>query len=116
MAGFYLVKQSSLLGTEPDRWGLDKMTEYNLMLADKVLDGSCQLRYEPEGVHRNSHFGDINLVSGIPFPRLEAEPKWVRFRLLNAAVARPYLLSLVNAQGQEVSSKHCYVSDACSCV
>jgi FtsP/CotA-like multicopper oxidase with cupredoxin domain len=60
-------------------------------------------------VHENSHFGDINMVSGIPFPLLNAPGKWQRFRLCNGAVSRPWLLTLVTNTGAEVASKHCYV-------
>jgi FtsP/CotA-like multicopper oxidase with cupredoxin domain len=63
-----------------------------------------------QGVHRNDHYGDINLISGKPFPVLAAQPKWMRFRVLNGASSRPWLLTIVNNNGQEISSKICYVS------
>jgi FtsP/CotA-like multicopper oxidase with cupredoxin domain len=63
-----------------------------------------------QGVHEDDHYGDINLVSGIPFPRLAAQPKWVRIRLLNAAVSRPWLLSVKDQIGAEISSRICQVS------
>jgi FtsP/CotA-like multicopper oxidase with cupredoxin domain len=85
------------------------MEEYHLILQDKVLDPQCQMFYDPEGVHRDNHYGDINLVSGIPFPRLDAQAKRVRFRLLSAGVTRPWLLSLVTEGNVEVSSKICKV-------
>ncbi len=62
-----------------------------------------------QDVHENSHFGDINMVSGIPFPVLRAEARWQRFRLCNGALSRPWLLSIVDNSGKEVSSQHCYV-------
>jgi hypothetical protein len=48
LAGLYFVKNSTDVGVGPDRWGLDGMEEYHLMLADRVVDRQCQLRYEPE--------------------------------------------------------------------
>jgi hypothetical protein len=63
-------------------------------------------------VFQNSHFGDINFVSGKPFPLLSAQPKWVRFRVLSAAVSRPWLLQFVDNDGAEVGSKICHVRDA----
>ena len=78
LAGFYLIKNSTDVGVGPDRWGLDGMQEVHMMIADRVFDNSCQLRYEPEGVHRNSHFGDLNVVSGKIMPKFAAEPKWYR--------------------------------------
>jgi FtsP/CotA-like multicopper oxidase with cupredoxin domain len=62
-----------------------------------------------QGYHKNSHFGDINMVSGIPFPKMAADAKWHRFRILNAALARPWLLSLVDKFGKDVSASACYV-------
>jgi FtsP/CotA-like multicopper oxidase with cupredoxin domain len=76
--------------------------------AARALTRTCD-GCAPQGVHEDDHYGDINLVSGIPFPRLAAQPKWVRFRLLNAAVTRPWLLSLKDQNGMEVSSKICQV-------
>ncbi len=110
LAGFYLVKNSTDVGVGPERWGMDSMEEYHLILQDKVLDPKCQMFYDPEGVHKDNHYGDINLVSGIPFPRLAAQPKRVRFRVLSAAVTRPWLLSLVTEANVEVSSKICKAS------
>ncbi len=31
-----------------------------------------------QDVHRNSHFGDFNVVSGKVMPKFAAQPKWYR--------------------------------------
>ena len=35
-------------------------------------------------------FGDVPLVNGVPWPRMQVEPRWYRFRLLNASATRSY--------------------------
>jgi hypothetical protein len=57
LAGLYFVKNSTDVGVGPDRWGLDGMEEYHLMLADRVVDRQCQLRYEPQVCLRVPPFG-----------------------------------------------------------
>jgi hypothetical protein len=48
LAGFYLIKNSTDVGTGPDRWGLDGMQESLLMLSDKVMDSQCQMVLDEE--------------------------------------------------------------------
>lgn len=62
-----------------------------------------------QGDHLDNLYGDINTVSGIPWPLLTAEPKWYRLRLLNAASARPYLLRIRDGNGVDVSSSACQI-------
>lgn len=62
-----------------------------------------------QGAHEDDLYGDINTVSGIPWPVATADPKWVRMRLLNAASARPYLLKLMDG-GKDVGQGACWVS------
>jgi FtsP/CotA-like multicopper oxidase with cupredoxin domain len=49
--------------------------------------------------HRNNVYGDITLVSGVPYPLMELQPKWYRLRFLNTGITRPYLLKIKDAQG-----------------
>jgi FtsP/CotA-like multicopper oxidase with cupredoxin domain len=39
-------------------------------------------------------YGDVILVNGVPWPRMDVEPRKYRFRVLNASVSRSYDLSL----------------------
>lgn len=53
--------------------------------------------------------GDINLINGVPFPEMPLEPKWYRFRLLNTAVSRPYLVKIKDEYGRDVHHHICKV-------
>ena len=44
--------------------------------------------------NENGIYGDVILVNGVPWPRMEVEPRKYRFRVLNASVSRSYDLSL----------------------
>jgi FtsP/CotA-like multicopper oxidase with cupredoxin domain len=44
--------------------------------------------------NENGIYGDVVLVNGVPWPRMEVEPRKYRFRVLNASVSRSYDLSL----------------------
>jgi FtsP/CotA-like multicopper oxidase with cupredoxin domain len=109
LAGLYLVSSKPQQGGCGEPWGLDTMEERSMVLSDKVLDNKCQLFSDPLGVHEDDLYGDINLVSGIPFPKMPMEPKWYRFRFLNAAVARPYLLKLKDHRLNDIGSRLCKI-------
>lgn len=53
--------------------------------------------------------GDINVINGIPWPEMPMEPKWYRFRFLNAAVSRPWLVKLKDDLGTDVGPQICKV-------
>jgi len=42
----------------------------------------------------NGIYGDVVLVNGVPWPKMEVEPRKYRFRMLNACVSRSFDLSL----------------------
>ena len=44
--------------------------------------------------NENGIYGDVILVNGVPWPRMEVEPRKYRFRVVNASVSRSYDLSL----------------------
>jgi FtsP/CotA-like multicopper oxidase with cupredoxin domain len=64
---------------------------------------------DPFGVHEDDLYGDINMVSGIPFPVMNIEPKWNRFRILNAAVARPWLIKIKDSNLKDISQHICKI-------
>lgn len=81
--------------------------EIPLVIQDKSLnsDGSLYYPRQPDppvpGLETSivpEFFGDINLVNGKAWPYLQVEPRKYRFRLLNAANARFYNLSLSSGQ------------------
>ena len=90
-------------------WNLEDVEELHMILQDKILDTKCQLGFDEAKAHKDNFYGDINLVSGIPFPLMKLEPKYYRMRLLNAAVSRTYKLKVKNAQMQDVSQNICHV-------
>ena len=86
-AGAYVIDEPQDLGT-PDGVGVP------LVIQDKLLVGN-QLSY-PGGTPSwvPEFFGDVSLVNGKVWPFMNAEPRWYRFRLLNASNARIYSLRL----------------------
>lgn len=109
LAGLYLVSSKPSHGGCGEPWGLENMEEREMILADKVLNDKCQHHSDIFGAHNDDLYGDINLVSGIPFPRMPMEPKWYRFRFLNAAVSRPYLLKLKDHRLNDIGQRLCKI-------
>ena len=94
LAGGYIISSKKQYGGCGEPWNLENIEERLMILNDRVLDNKCQLFIDVFDNHKNNLYGDINVVSGIPFPNMFLEPKWYRFRVLNAAVSRPYLVKL----------------------
>ena len=113
LAGLYLVRDS-----EEDALKLPSGTqEIPLIICDRNLDTDDS--GEPNGrlLHKVGYVdgtgpdhdqrvflpfaGPYNLVNGVIWPYLKVEPRWYRFRVLNAANARTYTLELrrENADG-----------------
>jgi FtsP/CotA-like multicopper oxidase with cupredoxin domain len=109
MAGLYINSAKIKDGGCGEPWNLEDIEEYEMILADKVIDNKCQLTVNHFGEHENDLYGDINLVSGIPFPLMNLEPKWLRFRFLNAAVSRPYLLKIKDSKLNDISQRICRI-------
>jgi FtsP/CotA-like multicopper oxidase with cupredoxin domain len=109
MAGMYIISNKVKDGGCGEPWNLENIQEYEMILADKLIDNKCQLTVDHFGVHENNLYGDINLVSGIPFPVMNLEPKWLRFRFLNAAVSRPYLIKIKDSSLNDISQRICRV-------
>jgi FtsP/CotA-like multicopper oxidase with cupredoxin domain len=82
--------------------------ELELVIQDRAFDVDGQLMYSDPtqianaDVHpfwRPEFFGDVIVVNGKSWPRLDAEPRRYRFRVLNGSNARFYHLALSNASG-----------------
>ena len=76
--------------------------EIPLMIYDRMFDTAGQLYYPVSGMRGapwiEEFFGDTILVNGKVYPYLEVEPRKYRFRIVNAANARFFRLSLSNQQ------------------
>lgn len=109
LAGMYITSAKAKDGGCGEPWNLENIPETHMILSDKLLDGKCQLTHDPFGAHVDNLYGDVNLVSGIPFPEMSIEPRWQRFRLLNAAVSRPFLLKIRDSRLMDISQRVCRV-------
>lgn len=48
-------------------------------------------------------------MNGVPWPEMPLEPKWYRFRFLNTAVARPFLIKFKSDFGRDIGPDICRV-------
>lgn len=90
-------------------WNLEDIEELQFILGDRVLDNKCQSRMSKFEDHKDDLYGDINTINGIPFPKMNMEPKWYRLRILNAAVSRPYLFKIKDHNLNDISQRICRV-------
>src|ERR687885_401311 len=63
-----------------------------LILKDVMFHESGDLLIDDN--NQNGIYGDVILVNGVPWPKMQVEPRKYRFRVLNASVSRSYDLSL----------------------
>lgn len=109
LAGFKVTSAKLKDGGCGEPWNLENIEDHSIMLSDKLLDNKCQLKLDHFGSHEDNFYGDINTINGIPFPQMNLEPKWIRFRLLNAAVSRPFLFKIKDHRLSDVSQRICRV-------
>jgi FtsP/CotA-like multicopper oxidase with cupredoxin domain len=105
LAGFLIVGDD-----EEDRLGLpDGDRDVPVMLCDRAFAADGSLHYpldrpgadlEPHGMpgvrstYMNGLTGDVILVNGVPWPRMDVDRARYRLRILNASNARAYRLAL----------------------
>ena len=109
LSGMYIITNKKKFGGCGEPWNLEDIEELNLIISDRVLTSNCDSFIDTKGVHKDDLYGDINVVSGIAFPNMPIDAKWYRFRILNAAVSRPYLLKIKNERNVDVSKDICWV-------
>lgn len=113
LVGTYLVRDA-----EEDALRLPRgRHEMPLILSDRNLDADEEGRPNGSLLHKVINLGpdpesgkDVTLpftgpyttVNGTIWPHLEVEPRWYRFRLLNASNARVFNLALVDERGVPV--------------
>jgi len=98
LAGFYLLRDpaDALAASLPGG-----AYEIPLLIQDRSFHADGSLAFPTEGVNPGVHpywapefFGDVIVVNGKSWPRLEVEPRRYRFRLLDGSNARFYDLRL----------------------
>jgi spore coat protein A len=74
--------------------------EVPLVLCDRLIDREAQLFYPSSGDPHSpwipEFYGDAILINGAYKPRLEVEPRPYRFRILNGANSRFFMLALTD--------------------
>ncbi|MBE9198942.1 MULTISPECIES: multicopper oxidase domain-containing protein [unclassified Nodularia (in: cyanobacteria)] len=104
LAGYYLLRddnENSLINNDVLPSG---DYERELLIQDKKFTTDGQLFYpeqgniNPPGVpSRTGAYGDLILVNGMVWPKLEVEPRKYRLRLLNGSDSRFYELNFYNS-------------------
>ena len=110
LAGFYILRDP-----EEERLGLPRGDkEIPLLICDRSFDADGSFRYpslDPtlrntpgvEAPYMGGVLGDVILVNGAPWPRLEVANVRYRFRILNASNARRYELALDSSPGNSAA-------------
>lgn len=75
----------------------DSVYEIPLVLQSKQYQSNGDLVLP--GQQQGGLYGDVIHVNGQPWPYLHVEPRKYRIRILNAAISRPFLLSVVPQTG-----------------
>jgi FtsP/CotA-like multicopper oxidase with cupredoxin domain len=92
LAGFYLIEDDEEAALPLPRGRRD----IPLMICVRQFDPTGSIAYDTHG-HIGST-GDVMLVNGAPWPRLEVERRKYRFRILNASNASTFDLALSSGQ------------------
>ena len=90
LAGFYIIDDEEELVLPLPQGPFD----VPLLLQDRSFSADGSLLYDTEG-HRGFQ-GDVLLVNGVPWPRMEVATRKYRFRILNGSNARLFELALSN--------------------
>ena len=90
LAGMYLVQDDFELGLPLPKGKYD----VPLFIQDKQFTNTGKLVFNTQG--EISQYGDVILVNGAPWPRMEVSTCKYRFRVLNGSISRSYNLALSN--------------------
>jgi FtsP/CotA-like multicopper oxidase with cupredoxin domain len=88
LAGFYIIDDEEELALPLPRGAFD----VPLLLQDRAFEADGSLHYDTGG-HMGFE-GDVMLVNGVPWPRMEVAKRKYRFRVLNGSNARLFDLAL----------------------
>jgi FtsP/CotA-like multicopper oxidase with cupredoxin domain len=100
-----------------DPFKIEALEQHELLLSDMSLaapdrSGKCRRLYNRLDEHEDNLFGDINMVNGVPWPVMSVKAKHHRFRVLNSAPSRPYIIQVRDDYGKEVGSQVCHIVGA----
>jgi FtsP/CotA-like multicopper oxidase with cupredoxin domain len=109
LAGLYIKSAKLKDGGCGEPWNLENIPEQIMILSDKVIDEKCQLYHDSFDAHKDNLYGDINMINGIPFPEMNLTPQWHRFRIVNVAVSRPFLLKIKDHRLNDISQRICRI-------
>ncbi|MGB7084410.1 MAG: multicopper oxidase family protein [Phormidesmis sp.] len=88
LAGIYIVDYDASDFADPSAQEQLPQAEYDipLIIQDKRLTPDGELVFNNGG--RTGSYGDVVLVNGVPWPRLDVKNRKYRFRVLNGGVSR----------------------------
>ncbi len=105
LAGEYIIKDcESPLEQE---YLPDEEHSIPFILKDATLqsmgDFKYDLLYDKLRDHKNNLYGDINMVNGVAWPKLDVDPVTYRLRSLDVSITRPFFLKFlaVSEKGQQ---------------
>jgi len=96
LMGAYVISDAELEAS----LNLDIETDIPLILTDRLISNSGKIMYSDDNCNEGAtvwvpeSFGSVNLVNGVVMPYVEVPPAQVRFRVVNAANARHYNLTV----------------------
>ncbi|HEY5909759.1 MAG TPA: multicopper oxidase domain-containing protein [Verrucomicrobiae bacterium] len=101
LAGYYLLRDEFDTGDPGNPIGLPAgygTYEIPLVIQDKSFNADGTLFYAPSPAWIPEFFGDVAVVNGKAWPRLDVQQAVYRFRILNGSQARFYDLRLSSGQ------------------
>jgi spore coat protein A, manganese oxidase len=90
LAGLYIIDDEEELALPLPQGPFD----IPLFLQDRAFSPDGSFHYDTDG-HRGFR-GDVMLVNGVPWPKLDVSTRKYRFRIVNGSNARPFRLALSN--------------------
>ena len=90
LAGFYIIEDEEEAALSLPQVPFD----VPLLLQDRSFEADGSLHYDSDR-HRGFK-GDVLLINGVPWPRMEVATRKYRFRILNGSNARLFALALSN--------------------
>ncbi len=88
LAGLYIVQDQDELNLPLPKGDYD----VPLLIQDKQFSTSGKLIFDDQG--QDSQMGDVILVNGVPWPKMQVANRKYRFRILNGSISRSYGLYL----------------------